>query len=269
MTVLFNRTRPRRGTARHPATPIGPRRRDPRMAQHAFGSRRRTAFTLIELLVVVAILSLLMSILLPSLKNAKRRAKETLCTTNLRSIYLAQTLFLQDHRKFQALNNAEPPESDGTWQYNYLIFDGGSSTGGGTRKFNFGPLTSNKQLLHEIKLVYCPLQTDPSHSLDTDVNPWPPNDFFDTRAGYSRRHLLTYHSLTDFKKQIAIFADLMHMPEKIKTAHKRGVNAAFIDGHVTWVSDPGIMTNNPLGAPFTILDNPIVEDIWETIDKHP
>lgn len=219
-------------------------------------------FTLIELLVVVAILSLLMSILLPSLKNAKRRAKETLCTTNLRSIYLAQTMWLEVHKKFQPLNNAQIPESDGTWQYNYLIWDGSH------RKFNFGPLTSDKRLLNEIKLVYCPLQKDPYFSLDTSDNPWPPNDFFDTRAGYARRHLLTGKKVTDFRKTIALFSDLIHLPKVIRSAHKRGVNAVYSDGHVNWVSDPGVFTNNELGIPFTIIDNPIIDEIWKAIDKH-
>ncbi len=218
---------------------------------------RGCGFTLIELLVVVSIIAVLMGILLPSLKTAKGSAKDAVCKTNLRSIFLAQSLLLEDRGKFQQLN--EDP-ADGAWQFNYVIF------GGSDWSSNFGPLVSNKKLLNEPKLVYCPFQRDPFHSLDTSDNAWPPNEGFTTRAGYGRRHLLSGKPLTDFRHTIAVFSDLVHLPKVIKSAHKKGVNAAFIDGHVSWVSNPGIFTNNELGTPFSVLDNPIMDQIWRAMD---
>jgi prepilin-type N-terminal cleavage/methylation domain-containing protein len=49
--------------------------------------KTRSAFTLIELLVVTSIITVLISILLPSLSRAREQAKQLICRNNLRSIW--------------------------------------------------------------------------------------------------------------------------------------------------------------------------------------
>ena len=56
-------------------------------------------FTLIELLVVVAIIGILVSILLPSLADAKRSAQSTLCKSNLSQLFKANYIFADDNKE--------------------------------------------------------------------------------------------------------------------------------------------------------------------------
>lgn len=60
-------------------------------------SDRRRGFSLIELLVVIAIISLLVSILLPSLNRAKEIARTVLCATNLRTLYMTMSFYIDDY----------------------------------------------------------------------------------------------------------------------------------------------------------------------------
>lgn len=60
------------------------------------------AFSLIELLVAVAIIALLMSILLPSLKDARRIARQTVCMSNLQQFGVAYASYSQDFRSYIA-----------------------------------------------------------------------------------------------------------------------------------------------------------------------
>jgi len=57
----------------------------------------KKGFTLIELLVVIAIIALLMAILIPALRRAKEKVKDTACKSNLRNVGMAMLMYLDDH----------------------------------------------------------------------------------------------------------------------------------------------------------------------------
>lgn len=58
--------------------------------------RARPGFTLMELLTVIAILTLLMALLLPSLVSAQRAAQRSTCVSNIRQLAFALTLYTDD-----------------------------------------------------------------------------------------------------------------------------------------------------------------------------
>lgn len=113
-------------------TVLSPANRGTTVAQFkrsADAGRRGLAFTLIELLVVVAIITLLLAILLPSLSSARERARSVACMTNLRSLMMAQNFYAEANNDFFAgswFDGSNPVD----WVADYLNNDTKTNWGG-------------------------------------------------------------------------------------------------------------------------------------------
>jgi prepilin-type N-terminal cleavage/methylation domain-containing protein/prepilin-type processing-associated H-X9-DG protein len=58
---------------------------------------RKSAFTLIELLVVIAIIAILAAILFPVFAQAREKARQTTCLSNLKQMSLGMRMYVQDY----------------------------------------------------------------------------------------------------------------------------------------------------------------------------
>jgi prepilin-type N-terminal cleavage/methylation domain-containing protein/prepilin-type processing-associated H-X9-DG protein len=91
----------------------------------------RTGFTLIELLVVIAIIAILAAILFPVFAQAREKARQGSCLSNMKQMALAVHMYTQDYDEILPpyndavfdFGNPDPAtrkKSDGAWRTNYL-----------------------------------------------------------------------------------------------------------------------------------------------------
>ncbi|MCD4825363.1 MAG: prepilin-type N-terminal cleavage/methylation domain-containing protein [Phycisphaerae bacterium] len=187
-------------------------------------SRPVRGFSLIELLIVIAIISLLASILLPSLSRAKELAMRTVCKSNFRQLGLGFAMLAKDLKR-------KTPQSDNA----FYCYDAYKSS----RWAQQGLLYSSGYV-QEPKLFYCPNDTktvcrnnwdDPSARKVTGyVFRKCSAPGYATGNPYTTRN----YGLPFGPAEIAIMAD---RPCYSECWHGDGYNVLYLDGHVFWLND--------------------------------
>ncbi len=231
-----------------------------------FAKSRLSGFSLIELLVVVAIISILAAILFPVFSQAREKARQVTCLSNMRQLGIGLSMYIADYdeRCFffahnSALSRLDPVRPLGATRQNRWwnqILPYSRSQGG---------------------LLVCPTdagRTPHIYESGLDGSPRVPRSYVANRAAES-----LVIAAIDSPAEIVVVTEKSSAPwaddswfeppknlyNKIRGSvdlgepvlamkrHHLGVNLTFFDGHARWMGLHTLLAN-PCGEPYSGVD---------------
>lgn len=149
------------------------------------------AFTLIELLVVIAVIGALVAMIAPTVSSARQAAQSAVCTSNLRSLAMAHSCYLQASSGY--FFRYRETVADGVlWYWGYE--KNGSGAEEGSRHIDTGKAKLAPYFPHSGRMKVCP-------SVPSDASYFKPK--YDLAGyGYAINQQMLYTSTTKRDSQI-------------------------------------------------------------------
>jgi prepilin-type N-terminal cleavage/methylation domain-containing protein/prepilin-type processing-associated H-X9-DG protein len=185
------------------------------------GSRqRRGGFTLIEMLVVIAIIAILAAIILPVYFQARGKARQTHCLSNLKQIGAGLTTYADDNDGYYTRGQFWP------WDGSHLWTDA------------VEPYLKNKDILR------CPDQGSDAYGYGYNISWWGTGDVPDGMHGIQDWYPVHQSQVAEPAETVWVVdfgrywgCGLEFGIEKPPERHHHGFNVLFVDGHTKWLKE--------------------------------